>query len=326
MIGRRRAYKLLIALAFVVIILTPSCSQIVRLIKRNVLPPFDNTIDIQDPLREPMNSQLLSLNHSQLYFPRTRIPFTIHQQGANIQSLVNVKRNTDTFGRSQIEHTLWTDAKIDAFVKARHPEYYTSFRNFPHHIYRSDLARYMILNQLGGLYSDTDTTLLKDYDQWVPEAAPPYQIRFILGIEQDATMRSDWKDWYARPFQLCQWTFASTAQHPILERAIQESFGRLKKSSPMNKGNPGFKNYVLETTGPGLFTDAVFWYLETRFGITARNLTNVLAPRIVGDILILPQTSFAPGLGHSQSYGDDHPLSFVRHHFSGSWKEKQDRV
>jgi alpha 1,6-mannosyltransferase len=274
-------------------------------------------------------SQDIPLDKSPVTFPTTRIPYRVHQQGRDMESLIKSIAEIITFDRAQsraemIEHTLWTDEKIDSFVKSKYPEYYSRFREFPHHIYRSDLARYMILNALGGLYSDTDTTLLKDYDQWVPRRIPPSQVSFIVGIEQDSTMRLDWHKWYARPFQWCQWTFASVAHHPILERAIQESFRRLQESPPVIQSDPSFSTLVMETTGPGLFTDSVFWYLETRYNVTATDLKRVSSPRVVGDILILPQTSFSPGLDHSQSFSELHPFSFVKHHFSGSWKADGD--
>jgi alpha 1,6-mannosyltransferase len=276
-------------------------------------------------------SQDIPLNKDLTYFPRTRIPYIVHQQGRDMQSLKKSIGQIMTFDRKQrhsggFEHILWTDADIDTFVESWYPKRYIQFIEFPHHIYRSDLARYMILNAVGGLYSDTDTTLLKDYDQWVPDRVPPGQVSFIVGIEQDSTMRTDWHKWYARPFQWCQWTFASVAHHPILERAIQESFRRLEKNPPVPKSDPSFSTLVMEATGPGLFTDSVFWYLETRYNVTAADLKHVSSPRVVGDILILPQTSFSPGMGHSQSFPEQHPFSFVKHHFSGSWKDEDSNM
>jgi alpha 1,6-mannosyltransferase len=89
---------------------------------------------------------------------------------------------------------------------------------------------------------------------------------------------------------------------------------------PPSRTDPTFKDAVLNLTGPGLFTDAVFWYLESRLGVTMQDLQGLDEPRLIGDILILPQTAFSPEMTHIHSYSNSHPNSLVKHMFSGSWK------
>ena len=40
-------------------------------------------------------------------------------------------------------------------------------------------------------------------------------------------------------------------------------------------------------------------------------------PKKVGDVVVLPITSFSPGIGHSGAKDDDDPMAFVKHEFEG---------
>lgn len=48
-------------------------------------------------------------------------------------------------------------------------------------------------------------------------------------------------------------------------------------------------------------------------------------PAMVDDVMILPITSFSPGVGQMEAKGTDDKLAFVEHLFSGSWKEDADK-
>ncbi len=106
----------------------------------------------------------------------------------------------------------------------------------------SDTLRYLLLAMSGGVYSDTDTKLLKpisrwsaDYDLWrdgkgwltpadqkrvETSGLPPPSV--VVGIEADVGNRGDWNAFWARPAQICQWTIASAPHHPILVDALRE--------------------------------------------------------------------------------------------------------
>ena len=90
-------------------------------------------------------------------FPRTLIPFKLHQQGATGSSLSSSM--PASFDRIQpdhrkIEHKKWIDGEILAFIGKYYPQYLSFYKDLPHPIYRADLARYMLVNTFGGLYSD----------------------------------------------------------------------------------------------------------------------------------------------------------------------------
>lgn len=101
-------------------------------------------------------------------------------------------------------------------------------------IQRSDYLRYLLLAALGGIYSDTDTTLLKPPSRWTSDAdlfnggrgwlsddqlaglvraenmsegeekdaavkEVLGEVRAVVGVEADVGDREDWADWWPRP-------------------------------------------------------------------------------------------------------------------------------
>ncbi|KIR51471.1 alpha 1,6-mannosyltransferase [Cryptococcus gattii Ru294] len=117
--------------------------------------------------------------------------------------------------------------------------------NLPSGILRADTLRYLLLLLRGGIYSDTDTVLLKSPSHWgqgarlwndgegwltedqkkrLEEGAQIENVlgkpSVIVGLEADVGDREDWHDWWPRPIQMVQWTMASTPSHPITLSAV----------------------------------------------------------------------------------------------------------
>jgi alpha 1,6-mannosyltransferase len=51
--------------------------------------------------------------------------------------------------------------------------------------------------------------------------------------------------------------------------------------------------------------------------ITWENFTGMKAPKKVGDVIVLPITSFSPGIKTMGAGEDDDPMAFVKHNFEG---------
>ena len=78
----------------------------------------------------------------------------------------------------------------------------------------------------------------------------------------------------------------------------------------------------MDTTGPGIFAKTIYEALSISSNTTVSpsNLTSMTEPRLFGDILILPITSFAAGVGHSNAGQITDKEALVQHLFAGSWK------
>lgn len=70
--------------------------------------------------------------------------------------------------------------------------------------------------------------------------------------------------------------------------------------------------------GSGIGTDQVDGpVLQNNNTISWRNFTGIRTQKLLGDVVVLPITSFSPGVGQMGAGGDDDEMAFVKHLFEG---------
>ncbi|ODV89737.1 glycosyltransferase family 32 protein [Tortispora caseinolytica NRRL Y-17796] len=235
-------------------------------------------------------------------------------------------------------HEVLTDETSLALIRNLYvhmPNIVEAYENMPSPILRADFFRYLVLLARGGIYTDIDTFDLKPILDWIPAEMDASKIGLVIGIEADPD-RPDWKDWYARRIQFCQWTIQAKPGHPVLrdivakitdEYLTRKSNGNLQ----LAKGN-SFGSEIMEWTGPGSWTDSVFDYLNDpvksglKSSVGIENFTGLKKPTLFADVLVLPITSFSPGVKQMGAQDIDHPLAFVQHVFEGSWKNDKPKM
>lgn len=244
-------------------------------------------------------------------------------------------------------HLVLDNTKADDLIKSLYasiPSVYEAYSSMVTDIHRADFFRYLILFALGGTYSDIDTRSLRPVWEWFPQEnhiALEKQIGLVIGIEADP-VRPDWAQWYSRRVQICQWTIRAKSGHPILANMISKVVQKtlqMKRTHLLDLNNPKLLKSTMEFTGPGVWTDAIMEYLNEPQHFTKEDKKNVLPIRlgkqvkaidlsgmdthkIFGDVMLLPITSFSPGINHMGSKPLDDPMAFVFHSFLGSWKEE----
>lgn len=205
------------------------------------------------------------------------------------------------------------------------PEVLEAYTSLPMPVLKADFFRYLILLARGGIYSDIDTHALKSTTEWLPDSVPREAIGLVIGIEADPD-REDWHQWYSRRIQFCQWTIQSKPGHPVLRDIVANiTMETLKKKKAGTL--KGFKDKnVIEYTGPALWTDIIFDYMNnpkyfdmtnSKSNITWKDFTGMTAAKKVGDIAVLPITSFSPGVQQMGAKDYDDPMAFVKHEFEG---------
>ncbi|OAL33953.1 hypothetical protein AYO20_06788 [Fonsecaea nubica] len=222
------------------------------------------------------------------------------------------------------------------YLYASMPEIVQAYEAMPLPVIRADFFRYLILLARGGIYSDIDTQALQSATDWLPQTLDKSTVGLVVGIEADPD-RPDWNQWYARRIQFCQWTIQAKPGHPVLRdivATITEDTLAMQKAGRLRKGREPAKS-IMEYTGPGVWTDALFSYFNNQeyFDFSNRK-TNVsysdffaiTEHKKIGDVVVLPITSFSPGVGQMGSEGPEHPMAFVRHDFDGSWKPENERM
>jgi alpha 1,6-mannosyltransferase len=223
-------------------------------------------------------------------------------------------------------HEVITDDLASSLIQhlyASVPEIHEAYTALPRPVLKADFFRYLILLARGGIYSDIDTVALKSATKWIPDSIPRNSYGLVIGIEADPD-RPDWQDWYSRRIQFCQWTIQAKPGHPVLVdvvATIAEETLRLKRAGKLK--DPKLK--VIEFTGPAVWTDAIFdffndpAYFDVDAGnnVTWRQFTGMTAAKIVGDVVVLPITSFSPGVQQMGAGEVDDPMAFVQHTFEG---------
>ncbi|KAI4140533.1 MAG: hypothetical protein LQ341_003795 [Variospora aurantia] len=224
-------------------------------------------------------------------------------------------------------HEVVTDKAAVSLLKylyASVPEVVEAYNALPLPVLKADFFRYLILLARGGIYTDIDTTAIVSTTDWIPPEVPRSTIGLVVGIEADPD-RPDWKDWFSRRIQFCQWTIQAKPGHPVLRdvvATITEDILRMKNKGIL-KSNKIDKS-IVEFTGPAVWTDAIFKYLNNPdyFKMEGKNITweaftGMESAKKVGDVVVLPITSFSPGVGQMGAKDADDPMAFVKHDFEG---------
>ncbi|KAL2053727.1 hypothetical protein ABVK25_006031 [Lepraria finkii] len=214
------------------------------------------------------------------------------------------------------------------------PEVLEAYMSLPLPVMKADFFRYLILLARGGIYTDIDTTAIRSTTDWIPSEVPRSTFGLVIGIEADPD-REDWRDWYSRRIQFCQWTIQAKPGHPVLRDVvanITEETLRMKKKGILKEKK--IDKSIVEFTGPALWTDTIFTYLndptyfkmEGSKNVTWETFTGMEAAKKVGDVVVLPITSFSPGVQQMGAKEPDDPMAFVKHDFEGTWKSESERV
>jgi alpha 1,6-mannosyltransferase len=226
-------------------------------------------------------------------------------------------------------HQVVTDAAAVTLIRylyASIPEVQEAYNALPVPVLKADFFRYLILLARGGIYSDIDTTALKSATDWIPANFPRSSIGLVIGIEADPD-REDWAQWYSRRIQFCQWTIEAKPGHPVLRdivASITEDILRMKKLGILRENK--MDKSIVEFTGPAIWTDTIMSYFnspdnfdmkDSQQNISWLDFTGMEKAKKVGDVVVLPITSFSPGVQNMGAKDIDDEMAFVHHEFEG---------
>ncbi|KXZ54027.1 hypothetical protein GPECTOR_5g137 [Gonium pectorale] len=235
------------------------------------------------------------------------IPRIIHQVHVQVPS--GLDRSIASWrGRNPgYTHVLWGASDVEELVETMFPAFAPAFRAFAHlPVLRADLARYLAVFAFGGVYADADTICLRPVDGWA-DGRP--NVSAIVGIEADAGRIPNWRRYWGRQLQFCQWTFAAEPAHPLLAHVLFR-ISQLLEAKPAEQLTV---HDVIHVTGPSVMSDAGRHWEEFE-GLTYGS--------VAGDVLVLPITAFSPGVGHMGAGPVNHPEARVQHLFGGSWRKQ----
>ena len=220
---------------------------------------------------------------------------------------------------SGFTYKLYSDDDMEKFVKDYYPDLFGGYALL-RPIQRSDFFRYLILYHEGGYYADCDVYCNLPITIWPRIFELQEPLGFICGLEMIVDVsKPDWKQWWAREYQITQWTFASAPGHGILRVSIDKILSYINKYGPkIVQTGP-----ILRSTGPGIWSDAIREFVELNYDVKFGS--GELTPEgfkhkghQIGDIAILSTDAF--GFHSARARQSRAELILVQHQFQGSWK------
>jgi mannosyltransferase OCH1-like enzyme len=226
--------------------------------------------------------------------------------------------------------TLMTDEQGDSFVS----EYYANrsdivdlFLRLPIPIIKADLFRYLALVAKGGIYADIDVLCVKPISTWLPSehADAADSISLIVGLEFDFQFRGEGVEVAS---QFTNWIIASKPGNKHLMHVIDTAVAGIYATA--KKHDIDIKHLelwmfpdVVNIAGPKRMTIGILESLSRAMNrlVDDRMISDTKEPRLVGDVLIMPNNAFA---ALQAGYPTDRGPVLVTHHYAGSWKASGD--
>ncbi|KXN67680.1 glycosyltransferase family 32 protein, partial [Conidiobolus coronatus NRRL 28638] len=180
-----------------------------------------------------------------------------------------------------------------------------------------DLFRYSIIHKEGGLYADSDVEKASEFEDSMSKLSG---CNVIVGIEADVRDRGDWwKGKMARKLQLVQWSFYSTAKHPLMEFVVDRVVRKIEQLQA--DGLNLHDQNVMDVTGPGIWTDSINDYIRLKSGVKIDEQMKCGSSYRYNDVCILNVKGYALSMPHSCGNETDADTFIIDiHHFLGSWK------
>nr|AAK54761.1 putative mannosyltransferase [Paracoccidioides brasiliensis] len=191
-----------------------------------------------------------------------------------------------------------TDDSADEYVKihfSHRPDIVDTYLSLPIPILKADMLRYLLLIAEGGVWNDLDITCgdipIRD---WIPEQFKK-DANLVVGWEFDV----GWGESFIRQFT--SWTIMARPGSKHLEMVVHDILDAIDKTKKKHKlpKTTGLQLQMLgdivDYTGPRRLTRSIFKSLSEDLGgeVNAGNASNLLSPKLLGDVLILPGFSFA---------------------------------
>ena len=216
-----------------------------------------------------------------------RIPKIVHQLWKSEEIPDRWKGAVDSVKRYHKgwEYRLWTDERMDAHVKAAHPELYPIYAGFDRVIMRADIFRCLLMHDFGGLYCDLDYEFVRPYDYGDAEV--------VLSLEYDLV--------YGDPCdQIANYVMASVPGHALWQDLLAD----VQSSPPF----AATASDICIVTGP-MFLTRIFLPNRDRYSGARLTPKPVLSPRRV----------HGP---HEKKFYVNSGITCGFHHGWGSWRER----
>jgi mannosyltransferase OCH1-like enzyme len=221
-----------------------------------------------------------------------------------------------------------TDEKAKAYVKSAftsRPDIIDTYLRLTIPILQTDLLRYLILFDQGGIWSDLDVSCESvPIDDWIPLDFR-HEAEVVVGWEYD-------KGWEKlRTRQFASWTIMAKSRSKHMQQVIEDIVQTLRwkmedHKVPIENITTKMIGDVVEFSGPRRLTRSIFKSLDRSLNRTVEmgEVSNIVQPKLIGNILVMPGQSFAAA-ANRYTIWEEWELSptLVTHHYAGTWKNNK---
>ncbi|NDV64199.1 glycosyltransferase family 32 protein [Bacteroides sp. 224] len=169
-----------------------------------------------------------------------KIPLIIHQIWSGVEEPLpqyfEILSKTWKHDYPDWKYEFWDNERMNKFIIENYPEYWERYNKFQYNIQRWDAIRYLILNQMGGMYVDFDYESIQPLD--------PLLLDKTCCFSQEPI--SHYRNTGVKSFTFNNALILSTPNHFFMKKIITEVFSEKNISKRCeNKAQT-----VFETTGP----------------------------------------------------------------------------
>ncbi|KAJ3140896.1 membrane-bound alpha-1,6- mannosyltransferase Initiation-specific [Physocladia obscura] len=200
---------------------------------------------------------------------------------------------------------IFSDDDMDRFVKgffSRRVQ--EAYFKLPKIVLRADFMRYMMLYELGGVYTDMDTSCNIPIYKWnlgIP------QVAVIVGVEDPAF--GSHEEFGQNIDSMQQWTMASARHHPFMAKVVSAVTDKIHSLSQEEILDAD----VLELTGPGIWKKVVWQHINELGGDLVATANMWEGYHLYDDFLVLGKSFLNADRSHN-------PDALMSHHFTGFTK------
>lgn len=167
------------------------------------------------------------------------IPKIIHQIWSGIDqplpSLFRKLGETWQEYHSDWQFEFWDDERMNSFVRNFYPQYEDLYNRYPYNIQRWDAIRYLILDQMGGVYIDFDYECLENIEPLLVGRS------CVFAMEPDIHAK-----FFNKPMVFNNALMGSIPAHSFMKKVIKYVFSE----KPLQHDTSDKMVCVLNTTGP----------------------------------------------------------------------------
>lgn len=229
------------------------------------------------------------------------IPKIIHQIWSDIdEPLPSSFRNLSKTWKEyhpEWQYEFWDNDRMNSFIRRFYPQYEDVYNRFPYHIQRWDAIRYLILDQMGGMYVDFDYECLENIEPLLAERTCVFAMEPNLHAEL-----------FNKAMVFNNALMASVPAHPFMEKVIEYVFS----NEPLQYDISDKMTCVLNTTGPWMLGE-----LYSKF--EDKDSIYLIPAKFVSPFTKMEAEAVLYG-DQSESLEDKLQEAYAIHYFMGAWR------